>query len=56
MNTSQPLILRWGIISTGNISTAFVKVSRQVLKFFRWLPMPYYYHPLTQDILLDPKT
>ena len=23
----QPHVLRWGIISTGNISTAFVKVS-----------------------------
>lgn len=27
MTTSQPLVFRWGIISTGEISTAFVKVS-----------------------------
>ncbi len=26
MATTEPLVFRWGIISTGNIATAFVKV------------------------------
>jgi hypothetical protein len=53
MTTQLPFVFRWGIISTGNISTAFVKVSEQVLDH-SWMTV--FTRPPAQDILLDPKT
>ena len=52
MVTPQPLVLRWGIISTGQISTAFVKVCGLIVN----MSVPSYHPFSAQDILLDPKT
>jgi hypothetical protein len=52
--TAQPLVFRWGIISTGTIASVFVKVGHLIVFVTKKI------HPHRrchwQEILIDPKT